>query len=143
MLLTRLAPAVALIAAGALIGCQSRPQAESKLETKAPAIGWRPIGSWSGRGNTQTESFNIESGYFRVKWETKNEPATGKGTLKVLANSAVSGRPIAPVVEHRGVGRGTGYVSDDPRMFYLLIESTGVEWSLTVEEGVAAVSQIP
>jgi hypothetical protein len=130
---------IIVVVAVMMSACHSQP----KLESKAPAIGWRPIGVWSGHGNTQTDSFNIESGQFRVKWETKNEAAPGKGMFKVVANSAVSGRPIAPVVEHNGSGRGTGYVTDDPRMFYLLVESSGVDWSVTVEEGVAAVSATP
>ena len=114
--------------------CRSQP----KLETKPPTVGWRPIGSWSGRGNTQTESFNIESGQFRVRWETKNETSPGAGRFSVMANSAVSGRPIALAAEHRGAGRGTGYVTDDPRLYYLVIESGAVDWTVIVEEGVAA-----
>jgi hypothetical protein len=103
---------------------------------KAPLVGWRPLGSWSGRGNAQTESFNSESGQLRIEWETKNEASPGAGRFKVAAQSAVSGRPIALAVEHQGAGRGTAYVTDDPHLFDLVIESSGVDWSVIVEESV-------
>jgi hypothetical protein len=121
------------------IGCRS----ETKREVKAPLVGWRPIGSWSGRGNTQTDSFNIESGQLRVKWETKNEASPGAGTFRVMVHSAVSGRPIALAVEHRGVGRDIAYVTDDPRLYHLVIESSDVDWTVVVEEAVTAAVQNP
>ena len=112
-------------------------RSQSKPEAKTLTVGWRPIGTWSGHGNEQTDSFNIESGQFRVKWETRNEMPPGAGTFRVVAHSGVSGRPIAPVVEHSGVGRDTAYVSDEPRPYFLVIESANVDWSVTVQEGVA------
>ena len=110
---------------------------QTKPEAKPLTVGWRPVGTWSGHGNEQTDSFNIESGQFRVKWETRNEMPPGAGTFRVVAHSGVSGRPIAPVVEHSGVGRNTAYVSDEPRPYFLVIESANVDWSVTVQEGVA------
>ena len=125
---------VVLILAALLTGsCRS----QSKPEAKALTVGWRPVGTWSGHGNEQTDSFNIESGQFRVKWETRNEMPPGAGTFKVVAHSGVSGRPIAPVVEHSGVGLATAYVSDEPRPYFLVIESANVDWSVTVQDGVA------
>jgi hypothetical protein len=126
---------VLLAAAWMNIGCRSKPRSDIKPGT----VGWRPIGSWSGHEDTQTESFNIESGQLRIKWETKNESSAGAGKFKVMVNSGVSGRPIALAVEHRGVGKDTAYVSDEPRLYYLLVESTGVAWTIKVEEAVVAV----
>jgi hypothetical protein len=123
-----------LAAAAWMIGCRSEPPSRVKPGT----VGWRPIGSWSGHENTQTESFNIESGELRIKWETKDEVVSGAGKFKVMVNSGVSGRPIALAVEHQGVGKDIAYVSDEPRLYYLLIESTGVEWTVKVEEAVVA-----
>jgi hypothetical protein len=118
-------------------GCQS----ETKRAAKPPLVGWRPIGAWSGRGNTQTDSFNIESGQLRIKWETKNEASPGAGAFKVMVHSAVSGRPIALAVEHRGAGRDTAYVTDEPRLYHLVIESSDVDWTVAVEEAVTAAVQ--
>jgi len=129
---------VLILAALMTFGCRS----ESPPAVKPGTVGWRPIGEWSGRENTQTESFNIESGQLRIKWETKNETAPGAGRFKVEVHSAVSGRPIALAVEHQGVGKDTAYVSDEPRLYFLLIESSNIEWTVKVEEAVVAAGPI-
>jgi len=43
-------------AALAAAGCRLTPKPQ------AMSIGWRPLGTWSGRGSEQTDSFNIETG---------------------------------------------------------------------------------
>jgi hypothetical protein len=98
---------------------------------------WRSLGSWSGHGLMQTEGF-IGNGALRVIWETRNEAAPNTGTFGVTVHSGVSGRPLVQAVEHRGVGRGTAYVSEDPRDFYLLVESSNLDWAVTVEEAIPA-----
>jgi hypothetical protein len=128
-------PAIILVSVCGLIllaGCKR----QSKAETNALAVGWRPVGAWSGRGDTQTDSFNIESGSWRIKWETRNETTPGKGTFRVMVHSAVSGRPLALAVDHRGIGHDTAYVTEDPRLFHLVIESHDIDWSISVEEAV-------
>ena len=124
---------VLLFAAVATGGCRSAPHPEPKPRL----IGWRPIGSWSGRGDSQTESFNIESTQWRIKWETKGAPSPGAGLFHVVVHSAVSGRPLLEAVEHKGDGRGIAYVTEDPRLYHLVIDSGGVDWSIAVEEAVA------
>ena len=108
----------------------------SKLPQPAQATGWRPAGAWSGRGNSQTESFDIGSGQFRIKWETSHESTPGSGQFRVTVRSGVSGRPLAVAVDYHGVGHNVAYVTDDPRPYYLEIESQGVDWSIRVEEAV-------
>jgi hypothetical protein len=117
-----------LCAAG---GCKSTPHAKPQ-----PQIGWRPIGSWSGHGDSQTDSFNIESTQWRIKWETKGAASPGAGLFHVVVHSAVSGRPLQEAVEHHGDGRGIAYVTEDPRLYHLVINSGGVDWSIKVEEAV-------
>ena len=113
-------------------GCHSEPRPESHH----PQIGWRPIGKWSGRGDTQTESFDIDSTQWRIKWETKGATSPGIGSFHVEVHSAVSGRPLQEAVVHQGDGRGVAYVTEDPRLYHLVIDSSGVDWSLAVEEAV-------
>ena len=113
-------------------GCKSTPHPE----VHRSQIGWRPIGNWSGRGDTQTESFNIESTQWRIKWETKGAASPGAGSFHLVVHSAVSGRPIQDAVEHRGDGHGVAYVTEDPRLYHLVIDSAGVDWSIAVEEAV-------
>jgi hypothetical protein len=123
----------ALLAASA---CRSR--SEPKVESKPAAVGWRPVETFSGRGSMQTQSFEIGSGVWRIKWETKNEMPLGTGTFQVTVNSAVSGRPLELAVDHKGVGHDIAYVNEDPRLFHLVIESNNVDWSVAIEEAVAA-----
>lgn len=123
----------------ASVGCGSAP----RKETKPSQIGWRPIISFSGRGNTQTESFNIESTQWRLKWQAKQDASADPGTFHLMVNSAVSGRPIAEAVPRRGAGSGIAYVGEDPRLYHLVIEATDVDWSIAVEEAVVGESQPP
>ena len=109
----------------------------SPLE-RTPTVVWRKLGSWSGRGSMQTEPFISDTGSLRLRWETTNEAAPGTGTFRVTVHSDVSGRALVLAVDARGVGHDTMYVSEDPRPFFLAVESTGVEWTLAAEEGVAA-----
>lgn len=125
----RLLVVLALLAAGC-----SRT---SKPEEKPLAIGWRFIESWSGQGDMQTDSFDIESGAFRIKWETSHETAPGAGTFRIVVHSGVSSRPITEAVDHQGIGRDIAYVRDDPRPYFLVITSKNVDWSVRVEEAVA------
>ena len=113
-------------------GCGRTP----KPEAKAPAIGWRFIESWSGQGDTQTDSFDIQTGSFRIKCETSHETAPGAGTFRIMVHSGVSSRPIALAVDHSGVGHDTAYVRDDPRPYFLVVTSKNVDWSIRVEEGI-------
>jgi len=39
-------------------------------------------------------------------------------------------------VEHQGDGRGVAYVTEEPRLFHLVIDSNGLDWSIAVEEAV-------
>jgi hypothetical protein len=114
-----------------------RPVAPAKAASRDVVV-WRSIGSWSGRGNNQTESFTSDTGSLRVRWQTNHEVAPGDGTFRLTLHSAISGRPLALAVEHRGVGADTSYVSEDPRVFYMVVDSAGVEWSFTVDEGIGA-----
>ena len=110
--------------------------------TPAPkdAVLWRRVGSWSGRGNSQTGSFSVETGALRLQWQTSNPPVAGGGTFKLSLHSAISGRPLQVVVDRRGPGRDTIYIEDEPRMSYFVVESADLDWALTLEEAVQATS---
>jgi hypothetical protein len=123
---------VLLLFAFAMGACGPR----SKSVPKQPLIGWRPVASWSGRGNTQTESFNMENGQWRIRWETSDIQSSNAGTFRAIVHSTVSGRFVEVAVDHQGAGKGIAYVGEDPRQFFLDIESSGVDWKVAVEEGV-------
>lgn len=77
---------------------------------------------------------NSETGRLRISWQTSNESAPGAGTFKLTLRSGVSGRTIAIVTDHRGVGSGTVQTDEGPRTYDFLVESTDVDWSFRVEE---------
>jgi hypothetical protein len=112
-------------------------QASRADETPQRVVVWRAIGSWSGRGNRQTESFTSDTGALRVRWTTNREAPAGAGAFRLTAHSAISGRLLEQVVDHRGAGSGVGYVNQDPHVFYLMVESDRLDWTFSVEEGIA------
>ena len=99
-------------------------------------VAWKHLGEWSGRGNAQTESFVGLTGSLRMRWHTKNEVPEGSGTFKLTLNSAISGRPLQETVDEKGPGEGTVYAAEDPRAFYVLVESANLDWSFIVEEAI-------
>lgn len=99
---------------------------------------WKRVGTWSGRGSAQTDSFDLDVMQWRIKWKTSNENPVGKGTFMVTVNSAVSGRPLSVAVEHNGPGAGIAYVTDDPRLYHMVIDSTNLDWTVSVEQPVTS-----
>jgi len=96
---------------------------------------WRQLGSWSGRGDKQTETFTSDTGGFRVHWETKHEAAPNAGRLRVVFRSGDSGREIIEAIDARGAASGTEEVAAErPRWYYLTIESANVDWTVAVDE---------
>ena len=95
---------------------------------------WKNLGAWSGRGNAQTESFIGLTGALRMHWQTKNEAPRGAGTFRLILQSAISGRALQEMVDENGLGEGTAYIAEDPRVFYMSVESANLDWSFTVEE---------
>jgi len=106
---------------------------ESEQQPKPTFVVWRTVWSWTGHGDYQSESFN-ESGEWRIKWETHNEKPPGTGRFKVTVSSAVSGRSILVPIDHKGEGHNIAYIRDEPRPYYLVIDSSNIDWSVTVEE---------
>jgi len=126
-----------LLTTAAIGASDGRRVAPANAATREVVV-WRSIGSWSGRGNTQTESFTSDTGSLRVRWQTSHEVRPGDGRFRLTLHSAISGRPLAEAVDHRGVGADTSYVSEDPRVFFVVVDSARVEWSFTIDEGIGA-----
>src|SRR4029078_8484635 len=99
---------------------------------------WHHAGSWSGRGDLETESFPASSGYLRFTWETSNETKPGEGRFKLILGSSIGGRPLTVVGDSKGAGRDVAYVSEEPRTFYIKVESANENWKVTVDEGFPA-----
>jgi hypothetical protein len=101
-----------------------------------PEVVWHRIGTWSGVGSLQTESFESGTGSLRVQWKTTNETAPGQGTFRLAFHSSISGRELQVAVDRKGTGADTAYVQQDPHVFFAKVESANLEWSFTVDEAV-------
>ena len=129
---------LAALSAGA---CGAR--AEQTAKTAERTVVWHQLGSWSGHGNAQTESFTSETGTLRVRWDASPRPgdgtaATATSLFRLTAHSAISGRELQEVVQHAGAGSGVGYVQQDPHVLYVVVESAAhINWTFTVEEAMA------
>lgn len=91
------------------------------------------VGAWEGSGD-HTIGFVSNSGKFRIRWATRPEPGQPDGVFHLTVHSAVSGRPLQEVVDQRGIGEGTFNFEDDPRQYNLMVTSSGLLWSIVVDE---------
>jgi hypothetical protein len=98
---------------------------------------WQHVATFSGRGNAQLETFPIGGWTWRVQWETKNESPAGTGTFTVTAHSGDSGRQLAEIADVHGVDHDTTYITELPHRYYLVVNSSNVDWRLVVEEAVS------
>jgi hypothetical protein len=127
--------AVVLLALGVFAGaCRPAP-----TPRRADIAVTRQAGSWQGRGNG-TIGIVSDSGRFRIRWEVRNEHPKGSGTFRLAVHSAVSGRPLQVVADQRGEGSGTTDFADDPRPYNFMVDSSNVDWSITVDEVVSVPS---
>ncbi|HEX6165127.1 MAG TPA: hypothetical protein VFZ31_17300 [Vicinamibacterales bacterium] len=110
-------------------GCRSKPSEAPGLVSVT-----REVGSWSGRGTSTVGDVNSDTGQLRITWQTTNESPAGAGRFKLTLRSGVSGRTIAVVADHNGVGTGTVETDEGPRTYDFLVESANVDWSFRVEE---------
>jgi hypothetical protein len=74
----------------------------------------------------------------RLTWEARGDAKT---PFKILVHSDVSGRPLLTAVDRIGPGKDVTYVQEDPRSFFLAIESADLEWTVEVSEGMAGISR--
>jgi|SRR5438093_607236 len=130
---------VALIVAASAWACGAR--ADQRPPQTTQTVVWRQLGSWSGHGSTQTESFTSDTGTLRVRWETRPQASADTErqlAFRLTAHSAISGRPLQELVDQPGAGMG--YVEQDPHVFYMVVQSSQVDWNFTVEEAIGVSS---
>lgn len=118
-----------------LSGCRATPPPPPPKDV----VVWKPIGTWSGRGDKQTETFTGDTGGFRVQWEAMNEAPAGSGRLRVVFRSGDSGREIIEAIDARGAGSGTEEVAAErPRWYYITVESANIDWKIAIDERIDA-----
>jgi hypothetical protein len=114
--------------------------AESESKSNERVIVWQRVGSWSGTGSRQTESFASGTGVLRVHWEATGgelySPARRFPAFRLTARSAISGRLLQQVVDHAGPGSGVSYVQQNPHTFYIIIEASDMNWTITIDDAI-------
>jgi hypothetical protein len=112
-----------------LMDCRARPSEPQPIVAVT-----RTVGSWSGRGTRTVGDVPSETGRIRIHWQTTNESPAGAGMFKLTLRSAISGRTIGIVADHKGMGGGMAEFDEGPRTYDFLVESANVDWSFRVEE---------
>ena len=111
------------------VACSQKPSTPQDIQAVT-----REVGAWQGHGTATVGDIPSETGRFRIHWVTTNESPDGAGTFKLTMRSAISGRPLQLVVEHKGTGSGTAEYDEGPRTYDFLVESANVDWAFRVEE---------
>ncbi len=122
-----------MIVLSALVSCS--PAASTPQDIVAVT---REVGAWQGQGTATVGDIPSETGRFRIHWETANESPAGAGTFRLTMRSAISGRPLHVVVDHKGVGAGTADYDEGPRTYDFLVESANLDWKFRVDETTGA-----
>lgn len=120
---------LALVLAAGLVSCSRAPTKPQDIVAVT-----REVGAWSGHGTATVGDIPSETGQFRIRWETSNESPAGTGTFKLTMRSAISGRTLQVVTDHKGVGTGTAEYDEGPRTYDFLVESVNLDWKFRVEE---------
>ena len=104
-------------------------------EPFVPASGaaWSRLGSWAGSGDEETERFRVESGEWRlvVKMQKINEGGNGWILVRVMDDQ----RAELARMTMMDSGTDTSYVHLRPGVYYLVVGTNSVRWSVWAEEG--------
>ena len=74
--------------------------------------------------------------YTDDKGEAKATKDSADANFLLTIHSAISGRPLEVMVEQKGNGEGTAYLSEDPRVFFAVVDAANIDWTFTIEEPV-------
>ena len=122
-----------VVIVAALVSCSPKPSTPHDIVAVT-----REVGAWQGRGSATVGDIPSETGRFRIHWETTNQSPAGAGTFKLMMRSAISGRTLQLVVDHKGVGAGTADYDEGPRTYDFLVESANLDWKFRVDETTGA-----
>jgi outer membrane biogenesis lipoprotein LolB len=128
---------LAVLSAACRPATDSTPAASQHAEAPAAV---RQLGAWTGKGST-TLGFVSESGSFRIVWKTQNQDSAHPGSFQLTLRSGISGRPMKVIADHQGAGGASVEFGDDPRLYEFLVESSRIDWSISVQETFAPKGQ--
>ena len=122
-----------VVLALAAAACGGTPPADRAPAEPAAAPAPRQLGAWKGQGST-TLRFVSESGSFRISWTAQNADNANPGRFTLTLRSGIGGRAMKVIADHRSAGGGSVEFGDDPRLYEFLVEATGINWAISVEE---------
>lgn len=93
---------------------------------------WRPIGTWTGDGSSETERFTTAGSEWRITWRTTGDPRKVCALGIYVYDSA--GTFVALAALRQGVGSDTSYVRAEPGEYYLSVISCASDWEIAVED---------
>jgi len=95
---------------------------------------WTSIGSWSGQGIKETESFNATQREWRLTWTAKSiDSGLNMRSFGFSVYSAKDDRPVSTVSGGPTETSGESFVRGAGR-FYLKITSVNAAWTIKAEE---------
>jgi len=115
------------------MGCRNPPPVDASSQNAEEKAASRELGSWKGTGST-TLGFVSESGSFRITWTAQNYDRAQPGRFLLTLRSGISGRPMKVIADHLGAGGGSVEFGDDPRLYEFLVESSRLDWPISVQE---------
>lgn len=92
-------PILAIVVIATIVGPASSSRTDARLQSPpvgapennqasaVPATNWRQLAAWDGSGTKQTESFDVQSGEWRISWETRNEAFAGAGIFQIYVHN--------------------------------------------------------
>ena len=122
------------VLAGLLSACAD--SAPSRVtEAQQDQVVWQQVRTWSGNGDAQLDSFTSDTGALRLEWEaTAKTEAAAARNFSIAIHSSISGRPLTVPIDHRGSGNGSVFVSEEPRVFFMVVTGQDFDWKVTVSE---------
>ncbi len=118
-----------------LLSVTGTTTAQEQVAALGPSS-WGPIDTFSGRTSRRTETFEVGSRVWRIRWEIEAIPGFVP-RLDVWAQSVSRPRSRIPVISHDAHGTGTIELTSGPGRFRLEVASVNGEWRLEVEESTA------
>lgn len=127
-----------------LIGCGSttpaptspapNPAVVAPAPTPAPAPAPKApakIGSWSGEGAKDTETFHLAGGQAKISYETTTG---GNSMVFVVTVEDKDGNPVQVAASTQKAGKDVSYTHLPAGDYHLSINSFGTPWTILVEQ---------
>lgn len=100
------------------------------------AQGWTSLGSWSGSGTKETESFAASSREWRLTWTAEPADKSFAGGQKTFAIDVMkegTQYPVSSIQAGASETKGESFVRGAGR-YYLKVSSLNAKWTIQAEQ---------